>query len=274
MTETKTQKPRTRQHEHVLEIASSPEEVWKAITEASELVNWFPLEAEVEPGEGGSITLGWGEALRGTCTVEAWEPQRRLKTNWVTAVPVEGDSGAALAVDWFLEATKRGTRLRLVHSGFGFGEEWDKEYDGTRRGWSYELRSLKHYLETHPGEKRTCFWLRRPFAAGASEAWRRLIHPEGLIQSGRPAEAKAGDSVRLHLSSGDTVQGRVLLSIPPTDIALVVDNWNRGLFRVAHEDFGQGPELCVMASLWGYPQAKAERLKERLDRALDRAASR
>ena len=46
-------------HEHRLEIAASPEQVWKAITDAGELANWFPFDARVEAGEGGSITYSW-----------------------------------------------------------------------------------------------------------------------------------------------------------------------------------------------------------------------
>ena len=43
----------TRRFEHEIEIPGSPGEVWRALTEASELVRWFPFEAEVEPRVGG-----------------------------------------------------------------------------------------------------------------------------------------------------------------------------------------------------------------------------
>ena len=42
-----------------IELHASPEAVWKALTDAAELVRWFPLEARVEPGEGGSIFMSW-----------------------------------------------------------------------------------------------------------------------------------------------------------------------------------------------------------------------
>lgn len=38
-----------------VEIEAPIERVWRALTEAAELERWFPLEARVEPGEGGSI---------------------------------------------------------------------------------------------------------------------------------------------------------------------------------------------------------------------------
>lgn len=42
-------------------IAAEPDEVWQALTDARELTRWFPVEARVEPGLGGSIWLSWGE---------------------------------------------------------------------------------------------------------------------------------------------------------------------------------------------------------------------
>ena len=41
-------------------IRQPPDIVWKALAEAEELARWFPLEARVTPGVGGSIWLSWG----------------------------------------------------------------------------------------------------------------------------------------------------------------------------------------------------------------------
>ena len=52
-----------------IDIDASADAVWSALTEARELTRWFPLEARVIPGEGGSMYWGWGEGelLRGGC---------------------------------------------------------------------------------------------------------------------------------------------------------------------------------------------------------------
>ncbi len=257
---------RTRQHEHVVDIAASPETVWQAITDAEQLVQWFPLDAEVTPGDGGEITYGWGDDLRGTCRIRAWEPGQHLSTSWMTPT----GEGAPLVVDWFLEGTRGGTRLRLVHSGFGMGGEWDNEYEGTRRGWSYELRSLKHYLEVHAGRTRRAFWLHRATALTPEQAWTKLISPTGLIQGELADSALAGERVSLTLAGAGPVRGSLLLVIRPTDLALRVDDWNDGLFRAAHEDCGRGPEIGIFVSLWDYPEAEAAALEEKLDEALRR----
>lgn len=46
-----------------IEIDATPERVWKALTDAADLVRWFPLEAKVEPGEGGGIYMS-GRSLK------------------------------------------------------------------------------------------------------------------------------------------------------------------------------------------------------------------
>ena len=119
----------TRGHEHTLEIEATQEEVWKAITEAEELVRWFPLGAETKPGPDGEILYRWGE-LVGRCRILAWDPPRHLKTGWMEA-PEAGQTPvfptgttpetarAQVVVDWFLEGHGGKTQLRLVHSGFG-----------------------------------------------------------------------------------------------------------------------------------------------------------
>jgi uncharacterized protein YndB with AHSA1/START domain len=41
---------RDRVFEMSLDIAADPASVWNALTEAEELIRWFPLQADVKPG--------------------------------------------------------------------------------------------------------------------------------------------------------------------------------------------------------------------------------
>ncbi len=36
---------------------------------------------------------------------------------------------------------------RLVHTGWGSGDDWDRIYNGTNEGWSEELENLRAWLE-------------------------------------------------------------------------------------------------------------------------------
>ena len=266
MTPTKTESS-SRQHEHVMELASSPEEVWKAITEAEELVRWFPLESNVEPGEGGHITYGWGE-MTGTCKIVDWKPALHLKTTWMQAPGAEAEP-SSLAVDWFLEGSAGSTRLRLVHSGFGTGKQWDDEFNGTKHGWDFELFSLKHYLEHHRGASRRSMWIRRNVGSVSLEYWNRFL--QRIWPSCRLADPKVGGDLRLALSSGDTVQGRLQEWRPPHQLVVTADNWNRGLVRLGIENCGVGPQAQVWVSLWDFPESQAQALEERLTIAVEAA---
>lgn len=73
-----------RSHETVVEIAAPAEAVWKAISEADEIMRWFAPQAKVEPGPdgsmvGGTMWLSWGAGVEGTSRIEIWEPGKRLR---------------------------------------------------------------------------------------------------------------------------------------------------------------------------------------------------
>lgn len=176
--------PETRSLEKEVEIDAPAEAVWKAVSEAEELVRWFPLEARVEPGEGGSIYLSWGEGMGGEARIDVWEPGRRLR--WIQ----EGD----MAVDVTIEGRGGRSVVRLVQSGFSAESEWDDYYDATDTGWSFYLLNLKHYLERHGGAASEILYVRRDTERSKEEAWTRLTGSEGLAPE--PAlEVDGGPSV-------------------------------------------------------------------------------
>src|SRR5713226_1566696 len=115
--------------EYEIEIAAPVEAVWKALTDATELVRWFPLEAEVKPGVGGHHSPFVRTGLRRHGPISIWEPLRRFQ--WKEARPgtpqgPEDVTGLAV-VDWVLETRGSKTILRLVNSGFD-RTNWDEEY--------------------------------------------------------------------------------------------------------------------------------------------------
>lgn len=258
----------TRAHEHVLEIAAPPETVWKTITEAEELVRWFPLGASVKPGEGGEILYRWGE-LQGRCRILAWQPPRHLKTGWMEApapgakapdfprtTPADEAARAALAVDWFLEAKGGATVLRLVHSGFSPGAQWDKEYDGTNRGWSFELQALKHYLEHQRGKDRRATWARQVVTLAPAAVWQRFAQPGAVFREVALDSLRVGDRFRFTRADGALLAGRVLVHHAPLEFAGTLDDG--GMLRFGFEDCMGQPEAHVWLATWGLPAARFE----------------
>jgi hypothetical protein len=168
---------------------------------------------------------------------------------------LEDDSAARkrLTVDWYLESDRGGTVLRLVHSGFSGDASWDDEFDGTRRGWIFELESLRTYLENHRGKTRHPAWIRVPIGdMPAAEAWSKLTSPDALLAAGTLDRVNVGDRYELTTVHGDRLTGTALHLQPPTEFSATVDE-GQALFRTGIDScFGQ-PEASVWLTTWGQP---------------------
>ena len=252
-----------RSLEERIVIDAPAETVWRALTDAEELMRWFPLEAKVEAGAGGTMWLSWDSPNGATARIEVWEPNRRLRT----VEPRRDGAGrpVELVVDYFIESEGGRTTLRVVHSGFGAGADWDTEYDGTKRGWRYELRGLRHYLNRHRGMARRVAWV----AARTSlspEACYAGIMGAGLAREGEVTGLDEGDAYRIVGGAG-AFEGIVLVNRPPLDFAGTVANLNDALLR--YEFYGGSPRLWL--ATWGVEESVVRALEARLREILVRA---
>jgi len=212
----KSEKSGTRAAEGTVEVTAPVELVWKALTEAEELERWFPLEARVVPGLGGTVFMSWRNEYAGESAIVAWEEGRHLRTEW--GFEGEGPERAVQYTDYWLEGRRGTTVLRVVTSGFPADPAWDEWYEGTRRGWAFELRSLKHYLERHRGEDRDVIYLRRRVRMKVEAAWRRLWAADGV--------------------AGRLPGGVPFIDEPPHILATHVPDLGDGLLRLT-------PEVCT-----------------------------
>jgi uncharacterized protein YndB with AHSA1/START domain len=113
-------------------VEASPEEVWEALTDEDRLEEWLAPEVELDPVEGGEISVSDGEDRR-TGTVETFEEEERFAFTWTR--PGEGQS----FVEFTIEALPGGTRVKVVETAVGptamaFG------------GWGAKLARLEHIL--------------------------------------------------------------------------------------------------------------------------------
>jgi uncharacterized protein YndB with AHSA1/START domain len=272
----------TRGHEHVLDLAAPPAEVWKAITAAEELVRWFPLGASTRPGKGGEIVYRWGE-LVGRCRILEWSPPQHLRTTWMEApeggtapefprtASAKPTERVPVVVDWFLDGRDGGTRLRLVHSGFGRDAQWDKEFDGTNRGWEFELRALQHYLARQRGKERRATWVRRATSHGPQQVWERFSQPGALFREVALDSLGAGDRFRFVRADGEVLAGRVLVNQAPLEFAGTLESHGDGMIRFGFEDCVGQPEAHVWLATWGGSQREFEVMEARWRAALSAA---
>lgn len=222
-----------------IEIDAPIDAVWEALADPRELERWFPLEADVEPGEGGAIRMSWGNEFSGESKIVAWEEGRRLAYTWMEE---------SIIADFTLEGRGGTTVLRLVHSGFPADASWDEWFGSTVRGWSFELRSLKLYLERHRGEERDVIYLRRRVGRSFDDTWARLVAAFDGIEDASP-----GERYEATAPDGRTLAGRVLDLDPPRQWAGTVETMDGALLRISTEPCpgpGDVRDATIFLSAW------------------------
>jgi len=137
-----TQQTSGRTIEKELFIRATPERVFRALTDKAELEAWFVKEATVDLRVGGALRLFWDPTSVEGTFLEV-DPPHRVVFTWDERPQVAGITTSAFT----LTAEGSGTRLHLVHSGFGSGAAWDHLFDGVNSGWDEELQKLRTYLE-------------------------------------------------------------------------------------------------------------------------------
>ncbi len=261
----------TRKFEIELEIGADVERVWKALTESAELSNWFPLEANVKPGRGGEITLSWGADCLGTAPITGWDPPTFLQWTEQTSHPDDVQGTAPIVVAVHLEAVAGGrTRLRLVHSGMPSRDAWDGYFDSISRGWKFELRGLRHYLEHHAGTKREVLWIRAGSGRTAEEIAARVLGPEGRVLRGKLAGLAEGDAYELTTPAKELpkLSGEIRVNNLPRSFAATVGPLNNAYFRFEIENLGAGQEAWLWLSTYGVPELKRAEIEAAWKRAL------
>jgi uncharacterized protein YndB with AHSA1/START domain len=254
--------PRTpRAIEITVDIDTTLEEAWHALTTGEGIARWFAPHASVEPGEQGSVSVGWDPKEMWSQPITVWEPLRRMQT--ASDMPRPDGSVVRLAVDYFLEAREGGVRVRLVHSGFDDSESWNDYIDGLDAGWSFFMFNLKQALERHRGVDRVQLSARFRTADVAGQE-----HPvfarDGLQVAPPASGLRAGDRCSLTIG-GEAVDATVALRHPPRTIAFVVPAWNDALLFVEREGLKNPHTLGVWLSLYGVADATAGRLRSGLE---------
>ena len=121
-----------------VEIAATPGAVFHALITPEELDRFFATKAVVEPRIGGSYDFGWGDG--GPVKILELARDARLAYSW------HFENEPPTIVTWTLENSGGGTRLTLVHSGFG-PQAWTEEYTC---GWLNCINRLKFLVEVGP----------------------------------------------------------------------------------------------------------------------------
>jgi uncharacterized protein YndB with AHSA1/START domain len=251
-----------------LDINATPEDVWHALTDAGELVRWFPLQARVTPGPGGTMFWGWNGQWAWESEIDAWEPGKRVRLVEnrpafdITGQPMPGEA-RQLAMEFTLETHAGRTRLRIVHSGFGQGSDWDDELESVSSGWQFELRSLRHYLEHHKHKDRYHASLHFVTGLMPDRVWERLLGQGGFTVV--EGSLTINERCVIVAPSGDRLAGKVEWYKPGADLFVAVDELDAGVLRISV--WRASGQTGVQVWMTTYSGAHAPRVKQFGDRA-------
>jgi len=142
--------------EKTVELKAPVARVWRALTDHREFGQWFRvrLEGPFVPGQvaRGHITHPGYEHLHWEAVVQRMEPERLFSFTWHPyAIDPNQDYSAEepTLVEFTLEKTATGTRLRIVESGFDKlpAKRRDEAFRMNDRGWSGQSENIAHHVE-------------------------------------------------------------------------------------------------------------------------------
>lgn len=123
---------KARSFDMSIDLDAGADSVWKALTDAAELVRWFAPQATIDPRPGGAFVLSWDGDWVWDHKVADAVPGKRFRVVDRAARPYDAEGRPLsqqqpleVVLEFTLEGRSGGTRLRLVHSGFGHGAAWD-----------------------------------------------------------------------------------------------------------------------------------------------------
>ena len=230
-----------------IEVPGTPEEVWEAVASGPGISAWF-VPARVDGRLGGTCELDFGPGLGvETARITAWEPPRRF------VAEVAGEGRPVLALEWLVEARGGGTCVvRLVHSGFGSGADWDAEYDATEAGWRLFLYNLRLYRTHFPGQRCSSVLVNGHADGPVDRAFGELGAALGL-----PAGAGGGERVAASAPGVPPLAG-VVERAAPNMLTLLLERPAAGIAFVVCEPAGDGSaHASVYLYLFGDGAAEA-----------------
>ncbi|HEY8527319.1 MAG TPA: VOC family protein [Acidimicrobiales bacterium] len=264
--------------EKVVEIGAPVERVWEALTTPEGLRNFYCDWATVQPGEGGTIQIGWHAGALPPATIEVWEPNRRLRLVHRGA----GDE-AATVEEWILEGLGGSTVVRLVYEGFGPGDDWDDFYDSFDATASLVVDLLATWLERHGGRPLTKLAVTTPTGLSRDDLWETVLGPAfagaggaagGVGTGGAGGAAGAvpapGTPVTVPLPGGEPLAGTVVHVAPGNEAAVELPDYDGARLVVCVRPGADTPSrLIAEIYTYGLPEATTDALQRRLDAAAD-----
>ena len=139
--------------ERTVDLKAPVSRVWKALIDHKEFGAWFRvnLDGPFVPGgrSTGHITYPGYEHLKWEAVVQKIEPERLF--SYAIEPGTDYSEETPTLVEFTLEKTATGTRLRVVESGFDKlpAHRRDIAFRSNEGGWAEQMKNIAQYLKQH-----------------------------------------------------------------------------------------------------------------------------
>lgn len=244
---------------------AQPDRVWDAWTNPARLGQWL-VDRVTGSVEEGRMTWSF-DRLKSTMNfrvVTAVEGERLL---------VENLDPEPKRLEIAISPLGEGTRVRIIHSGFGEPMGADEDFTAAASGWRIALPILRYYVEFHFGQNRESFFVLRPARFSLARLARLYRDPAGLQEwlADGGSLGTPGGRVHLALKSGETLRGDMLADTG-IDLAMAWDEIGGVLQMKTSALPGEIGTRAVYLHGWGWGISveQARHIERRLEEAVDR----
>jgi uncharacterized protein YndB with AHSA1/START domain len=235
--------PDPRKIEAEVEVPGTPEEVWDAIATGPGITAWF-MPTEVAEHEGGELRMNHGPVWEATGVVTAWDRPRRFAYD-EEFQPDEAAAPTTIATEFLVEARSGDTCVvRVVMSGFGTGDDWDRAIESFETGWQTVLQSLRLYMTHFPGRRAASITIAGSAAGPIGRAWAEVTGALGLN------DAAEGERTATS-ANGVPALGGTVVRKEDRGLLLLVDEPAPGLGLIATGGPGEQIGVYLRAQLFG-----------------------
>lgn len=228
-------------------VPGTPEQVWQAMATGAGYTAWF-TRASIDEHVGGKLVFDFGGATS-SGEVVTWQPPHQFGY-----VEREWSEGAPPVATEVTITARSGDQcvVRMVHSLFASGDDWDDQMEGFESGWPGFFDVLRVYLGHFAGQHAASTMVMASVDGDVSEAWKRATTRLAL------AGADVGD-LRTTPDAPQRLSGTVQTTHQTSShryVLLRLDAPAPGIAVLGA--FGQGAGAMVGLSLYYYGEGADE----------------
>jgi uncharacterized protein YndB with AHSA1/START domain len=137
---------RERGYAHRVDILADASEVWRALTDPTQLTRWCSPGAVISARQGGLFRASVDRVTEFEAQIDVFEPGRRLRLLYLPSTTLPR-ADTVMVDDFILDRAQGGTIVRLLGSGVPASPEWDTQYWRLRTSWQQAMTRLKVFVE-------------------------------------------------------------------------------------------------------------------------------